>query len=72
MVLQMQKSKKVTIKVILQNDKCPEKGDVSILKKKEMTSPEKGKGFNEDDNELNKKLLPLMTKLPKMYSIMKL
>ncbi|MGI2239564.1 ABC transporter permease [Staphylococcus cohnii] len=41
------------------------KGDVSILKKKEMTSPEKGKGFNEDDNELNKKVVTVDDKIAK-------
>ncbi|GGB83119.1 MULTISPECIES: ABC transporter permease [Staphylococcus] len=41
------------------------KGDISILKKKEMTRPEKGDGFNEDDNELNKKVVTVDDKIAK-------
>src|SRR5699024_4630958 len=41
------------------------KGNISNLKKKEMTRPEKGDGFNEDDNELNKKVVTVDDKIAK-------
>lgn len=41
------------------------KGDISILKKKTMESPEKGKGFDADDNELRKKVVTVDDKIAK-------
>ncbi|WP_436855540.1 ABC transporter permease [Staphylococcus caeli] len=41
------------------------KGDISILKKKTMESPEKGKGFDGDDNELRKKVVTVDDKIAK-------
>ena len=39
------------------------KGDISILKKDEVTSPEEGKGFNSEDNELRKKVVTVDDKI---------
>ncbi|MGW8048980.1 ABC transporter permease [Staphylococcus shinii] len=41
------------------------KGDISILKKDEVTSPEEGKGFNSEDNELRKKVVTVDDKIAK-------
>lgn len=41
------------------------KGDVSILKKDEVTSPEEGKGFDLEDNELRKKVVTVDDKIAK-------
>lgn len=41
------------------------KGDISILKKDEVTSPEEGKGFNSEDNELRKKDVTVDDKIAK-------
>jgi len=41
------------------------KGDISILKKKTMESPEKGNGFDADDNELRKKVVTVDDKIAK-------
>lgn len=41
------------------------KGDISIMKKDEETSPEKGKGFDFDDNELRKKVVTVDDKIAK-------
>lgn len=41
------------------------KGDISIMKKDEKTSPEKGKGFDFDDNELRKKVVTVDDKIAK-------
>ncbi|MGW7883632.1 ABC transporter permease [Staphylococcus xylosus] len=41
------------------------KGDISILKKDEVTSPEEGKGFDSEDNELRKKVVTVDDKIAK-------
>ncbi|MFV9422208.1 ABC transporter permease [Staphylococcus sp. Ze7] len=41
------------------------KGDISILKKDEVTSPEEGKDFNSEDNELRKKVVTVDDKIAK-------
>lgn len=41
------------------------KGDISILKKDEVTRPEEGKGFNSEDNELRKKVVTVDDKIAK-------
>ncbi|MGW7889298.1 ABC transporter permease [Staphylococcus xylosus] len=41
------------------------KGDISIVKKDEVTSPEEGKGFNSEDNELRKKVVTVDDKIAK-------
>ncbi|MEB7754355.1 ABC transporter permease [Staphylococcus xylosus] len=41
------------------------KGDISILKKDEVTSLEEGKGFNSEDNELRKKVVTVDDKIAK-------
>ncbi|WP_426427678.1 ABC transporter permease [Staphylococcus equorum] len=41
------------------------KGDISIVKKEAMDSPEKGQGFDEDDNELRKKIVTVDNKIAK-------
>ncbi|PHK48519.1 ABC transporter permease [Staphylococcus edaphicus] len=41
------------------------KGDVSILKKATMDTPEKGQGFDSDDNELHKKVVTVDDKIAK-------
>ncbi|MEB7384408.1 ABC transporter permease [Staphylococcus xylosus] len=41
------------------------KGDISILKKDEVTSPEEGKGFDSEDNELRKKVVTVADKIAK-------
>ncbi|MFD3221830.1 ABC transporter permease [Staphylococcus saprophyticus] len=41
------------------------KGDISILKKAEESSPEKGKGFDSTDNELRKKVVTVDDKIAK-------
>ncbi|MGG6821104.1 UNVERIFIED_CONTAM: ABC transporter permease [Staphylococcus pseudoxylosus] len=41
------------------------KDDISILKKDEVTSPEEGKGFNSEDNELRKKVVTVDDKIAK-------
>ena len=41
------------------------KGDISIMKKEAMDSPEKGQGFDEDDNELRKKVVTVDDKIAK-------
>ncbi|MGW7910546.1 ABC transporter permease [Staphylococcus xylosus] len=41
------------------------KGDISILKKDEVTSPEEGKGFDSEDNELRKKVVTVDDKISK-------
>lgn len=41
------------------------KGDISILKKDEVTSLEGGKGFNSEDNELRKKVVTVDDKIAK-------
>lgn len=40
-------------------------GDINILKKKSMESPEKGKGFSTEDNELRKKVVTVDSKIAK-------
>lgn len=40
-------------------------GDINILKKKVMDSPEKGKGFSTEDNELRKKVVTVDSKIAK-------
>lgn len=39
------------------------KGDISILKKQTLESPEQGKGFSEEDNELRKKVVTVDDKI---------
>ncbi|WP_436966077.1 ABC transporter permease [Staphylococcus shinii] len=41
------------------------KGDISILKKDEVTRPEEGKGFDSEDNELRKKVVTVDDKIAK-------
>lgn len=41
------------------------KGNISILKKDEVTSPEEGKGFDSEDNELRKKVVTVDDKIAK-------
>lgn len=41
------------------------KGDISIMKKKSMDSPEKGEGFSTEDNELRKKVVTVDDKIAK-------
>ncbi|SCU23700.1 ABC transporter, permease protein [Staphylococcus xylosus] len=41
------------------------KGDISILKKDEVTRPEDGKGFDSEDNELRKKVVTVDDKIAK-------
>lgn len=41
------------------------KGEISILKKDEVTSPEEGKGFDSEDNELRKKVVTVDDKIAK-------
>lgn len=41
------------------------KGDISILKKSTMANPEKGQGFDSDDNELHKKVVTVDDKIAK-------
>src|SRR5699024_1551826 len=41
------------------------KGDISILKKKTMDTPEKGQGFDSEDNELRKKVVTVDDKIAK-------
>ncbi|MDW8545635.1 ABC transporter permease [Staphylococcus pseudoxylosus] len=41
------------------------KGDISILKKDEVTRPEEGKGFDSEDNELRKKVVTIDDKIAK-------
>lgn len=41
------------------------KGDISILKKGSMNDPEKGQGFDSDDNELHKKVVTVDDKIAK-------
>ncbi|MDG0826480.1 ABC transporter permease, partial [Staphylococcus equorum] len=41
------------------------KGDISIMKKEAMDSPEKGQGFDKDDNELRKKVVTVDDKIAK-------